>query len=330
MEWVGRVEPTDADSLGQITDELAGFQPVAYALAQFLEIEPDPIVRCQLAEHDLHRAHGVVVGRNDDVGQRRIAVGVEHADDRHVHARGLADRDVLTARVDDDELHAPLLGIAQPTGRVRLGHRHDLVRGDGIGADEHRHVGVGDVEETDGDGRSEEAMPMLGRLLAERHGFKCTVLFAINPADGTIDPDNTRNIPGLEALRSADLMIIATRFRDLPDEQMKYVAEYIDAGVANDDNVLGIPLPIKNPGAIQYLEENDTVSDAGGRRTVDPGARENEDPGDQRPDRSWTRRRAATGCTALPIMADLLRYGIHVRLDELVLVVHQFPPLLSM
>ena len=76
--------------------------------------------------------------------------------------------------------------------------------------------------------RSEEAYPQLGKILAKRHGFKCTVLFSIT--DGKIDPNNTKNIPGLEALKTADLMIIATRFRDLPDEQMKYVAEYIDAG----------------------------------------------------------------------------------------------------
>ena len=77
--------------------------------------------------------------------------------------------------------------------------------------------------------RSEEALPQLGKILAKRHGFKCTVVFAVDP-DGTINPDNRRNIPGLEALRSADLMIIATRFRELPDEQMQYVAEYVDAG----------------------------------------------------------------------------------------------------
>ncbi|KPK42613.1 MAG: hypothetical protein AMK72_14215 [Planctomycetes bacterium SM23_25] len=77
--------------------------------------------------------------------------------------------------------------------------------------------------------RSEEALPQLGKILAKRHGFKCTVVFAVD-LDGTINPDNRRNIPGLEALRSADLMIIATRFRELPDEQMQYVAEYVDAG----------------------------------------------------------------------------------------------------
>src|SRR5262249_23083932 len=74
--------------------------------------------------------------------------------------------------------------------------------------------------------RSEEALPQLGRILAKHHGFKCTVLFAINPKDGTIDPNVKNNIPGLEALKSADLMVIATRFRDLPDEQMKLIIDY--------------------------------------------------------------------------------------------------------
>ena len=96
---------------------------------------------------------------------------------------------------------------------------------DGPGKGKHVVLVSGDEEY-----RSEEALPQLGKILAKHHGFKCTVLFAIDPASGTINPDNTRNIPGLEALRTADLMIIATRFRDLPDEQMRYVAEYVDAG----------------------------------------------------------------------------------------------------
>jgi hypothetical protein len=77
--------------------------------------------------------------------------------------------------------------------------------------------------------RSEEALPQLGKILARRHGFKCTALFAIDPADGTIDP-NKSNIPGLEALQTADLMILALRFRDLPDQQMKYIADYVASG----------------------------------------------------------------------------------------------------
>jgi len=78
--------------------------------------------------------------------------------------------------------------------------------------------------------RSEEALPQLAKILALRHGFTCTVLFAINPKDGTIDPHEMRNIPGLEALRRADLLILLARFRDLPDSQMKYLANYIESG----------------------------------------------------------------------------------------------------
>jgi Trehalose utilisation len=78
--------------------------------------------------------------------------------------------------------------------------------------------------------RSEESLPQLGKILARHHGFTCTVLFAVDPATGEINPNNTQNIPGLEALQKADLMIIATRFRDLPDDQMKYIVDYIEAG----------------------------------------------------------------------------------------------------
>lgn len=78
--------------------------------------------------------------------------------------------------------------------------------------------------------RSEEALPQLGKILAERHGFKCTVLFAIDPKTGEIAPETSDNIPGLEALADADLMIIATRFRNLPDEQMQHIVDYVEAG----------------------------------------------------------------------------------------------------
>src|SRR5581483_4514947 len=53
----------------------------------------------------------------------------------------------------------------------------------------------------DAEYHSEEALPQLAKILAVHHGFKCTVLFPINPADGTIDPTYNRNTPGLEALR---------------------------------------------------------------------------------------------------------------------------------
>jgi hypothetical protein len=78
--------------------------------------------------------------------------------------------------------------------------------------------------------RSEEGLPMLAKILAVRHGFKCTVLFAINPVDHTIDPVTLTNISGMETLRTADLCVIGLRFRELPDEQMKYFVDYLEAG----------------------------------------------------------------------------------------------------
>lgn len=77
--------------------------------------------------------------------------------------------------------------------------------------------------------RSEEAMPMLARLLSERHGFNCTVLFSVNPA-GEIDPKTGNHEPGIEALDRADLVITSLRFRAWPDEQMKHFADYLSAG----------------------------------------------------------------------------------------------------
>lgn len=78
--------------------------------------------------------------------------------------------------------------------------------------------------------RSEEALPQLAKILSKHHGFTCTVLFAIDPDNGTVSPNLQTNIPGLEALDTADLMIIATRFRKLPDEQMKHVVDYVESG----------------------------------------------------------------------------------------------------
>ena len=97
--------------------------------------------------------------------------------------------------------------------------------GDGPGRGKHVVLVGGDEEY-----RSEESLPQLGKILAKHHGFKCTVLFAVDPKTGEINPDVVDNIPGLAALDSADLMIIATRFRNLPDEQMKHIVDYLDTG----------------------------------------------------------------------------------------------------
>jgi hypothetical protein len=97
--------------------------------------------------------------------------------------------------------------------------------GDGPGKGKYIVLVSGDEEY-----RSEEALPQLAKILAKHHSFTCTVLFAIDPKDGTINPNVNNNIPGLEALDKADLMVIATRFRNLPEAQMKHVADYLAAG----------------------------------------------------------------------------------------------------
>lgn len=97
--------------------------------------------------------------------------------------------------------------------------------GDGAGEEKNIVLVSGDEEY-----RSEEALPLLAEILAKHHGFRTTVLFAIDPETGDVDPEHQTNIPGLENLEDADLMVIFTRFRELPDEQMKYIHDYIQAG----------------------------------------------------------------------------------------------------
>jgi hypothetical protein len=96
---------------------------------------------------------------------------------------------------------------------------------DGPGRGKHIVLMAGDEEY-----RSEEGLPMLAKILSQRHGFKCTVLFSQNPTDGTIDPNNSTNVPGMHLVDSADLVICQFRFRELPDPDMKHFVDYLEAG----------------------------------------------------------------------------------------------------
>jgi hypothetical protein len=67
--------------------------------------------------------------------------------------------------------------------------------------------------------RSEDALPMLAKVLATHHGFDCTVLFSVNEHN-EVDPTRkirwedkmiTHHIPGLEQLDQADLLILFSR-----------------------------------------------------------------------------------------------------------------------
>ncbi len=98
---------------------------------------------------------------------------------------------------------------------------------DGSDANAKRIVFISGDEEY----RSEEGLPQLAKILSRHYGFNCTVLFAQDPENpGIIDPNYTKNIPGLNELTSADMMIIQTRFRALPDSQMQYIDDYLKAG----------------------------------------------------------------------------------------------------
>src|SRR4051812_13251852 len=121
-------------------------------------------------------------------------------------------------------IRALVLSCALLAGAFAAADRLILPGQQGPGKGKRVRLGSGDEEY-----RSEQALPQLARILSERHGFDCTVLFAIDPKDGTINPNFNSNIPGLEALDTADLLVLMTRFRDLPDEQMKHFADYVES-----------------------------------------------------------------------------------------------------
>jgi len=77
--------------------------------------------------------------------------------------------------------------------------------------------------------RSEESCPALAKILAKRYGFKCTVLFGIDPKTKNILPGSSF-MPGMENLKTADLMFCFIRFLKLSDEDMKNFDDYLKRG----------------------------------------------------------------------------------------------------
>src|SRR6478735_11543580 len=71
----------------------------------------------------------------------------------------------------------------------------------GPGSGKHVVLLAGDEEY-----RSEEALPMLAKILSQRHGFKCTVLFPTGP-DGTINPNQADSLGKPESIDSADVIV---------------------------------------------------------------------------------------------------------------------------
>lgn len=97
--------------------------------------------------------------------------------------------------------------------------------GKGPGKGKHVVLLAGDEEY-----RSEEGLPMLAKILSQRHGFECTVLFSVAD-DGTIDPNKGDSLGKPEALDSADAIVTLLRFRKWPDEAMKHFDDAMKRGV---------------------------------------------------------------------------------------------------
>jgi hypothetical protein len=107
--------------------------------------------------------------------------------------------------------------------------------GDGPGKGKHIVLIAADQEY-----RSEQSMPMMAKILSKRHGFDCTVLFAVNE-NGDVDPTmpvypekgkefKHHHIPGIEHIASADLVIFFNRLLTLPMEEREQIVKYVDSG----------------------------------------------------------------------------------------------------
>ncbi len=94
----------------------------------------------------------------------------------------------------------------------------------GVGKGKHIVFIAGDHEY-----RGEETLPALARILAKNHGFTCSFFVTTDPATGFIEPGSS-HIRGLEALDTADLMVVFVRFQAFPDEQMKHIDAYLKRG----------------------------------------------------------------------------------------------------
>ncbi len=95
---------------------------------------------------------------------------------------------------------------------------------EGIGAGKHIVYIASDHEY-----RGEETLPALARIMAKHYGFRCTVIFGLDPKDGTIRPGSS-HIGGLSVLKEADLLVIAMRFINMPDNEMQHFVDYVDRG----------------------------------------------------------------------------------------------------
>lgn len=155
---------------------------------------------------------------------------------------------------------------------------------DGPGKGKHIVLVAGDEEY-----RSEQSLPMLGKILSQKHGYACSIIFSWS-ADGTyIDPNNQKGLEGFEALDDADLMIIATRFREPSPEQAAHLTSFLNAGkpviglrtathaFSGEGDFGGLPYQefgIKILGE-QWVDHHGGHKTQGGRALIEDGQKDN-------------------------------------------------------
>lgn len=77
--------------------------------------------------------------------------------------------------------------------------------------------------------RSEESLPMLAKILSERHGFKCSVLFSVD-SEGVITPNDGTSLSNPNLLDGADALVLGLRFRNWPEEALSRFEKVVDSG----------------------------------------------------------------------------------------------------
>lgn len=70
----------------------------------------------------------------------------------------------------------------------------------------------------------EATLPLIAAELEKNYGFRTKVLKAFP------DHNAEENIPGLEALKEADVAVFFLRWRRLPADQLKYIEDYLKTG----------------------------------------------------------------------------------------------------
>ncbi len=135
--------------------------------------------------------------------------------------------DIRSIQLPNMKTFAALLSLLLLTAATRAPAADWVVYEGKSGPGKGRHVVFlsGDEEY-----RSEEGLPQLAKILSQRHGFKCTVLFSVD-TNGVINPNAGASLSHPEALDSADALVMSLRFRRWDEDALKRFAGAFNRGV---------------------------------------------------------------------------------------------------